>query len=334
MSNITSNGIRMINKKYDEIMLLFAFIGQIRRLEKIVNPIFIIGIKGSLHIIDLCLKFIPNRVNVILILAGMDEWEIDWAKKHLCVSGYIVLDKQLKHGAILDLLFKCRKSNFGIMDYDLFISNPIYFDLMRSINSNSIGNVLFMYEDPNLHVKIPQTFFMFFNALMVRSIMQRFDVSCSVAKYEELSQRVKSKLQSINFDGRNMPEGNFGKDYFDTFRLISLLGLADGYEFNWVNDSIESGLNESGVFHVSGISNPAEVKNRWRRRGSFFWQRSLALHPDLNLRTHYQQLFPNLPTVHDLEQLLRNDGYTGSWYFDSVNELLKSFGRGNISGKV
>ncbi len=296
---------------------------QISNYNKIKDPFFVIGVQGCLHLLDLFLRFVPEDENIILFSSGMDEWELNWAKENLKIKGIVSISTQIKHGNILDYLFTYRKSNFGIMDYDLYIAQPDYFKRLRKIQSSSLGTALFKYDDPNLGLAIPQTHAMFFNTSLVRKLRREYGVKCKNSNYENLSPKIRRSLLQIGVDGTHYPEEKFFKNYFDTTRVLSLLGIANGYYFDFLNTASENDIEKSGVFHVGGVSDPRVTKNRWRVRGSYFWQLVLMNQKDLELRDYYSRLFGVLAPIDELRELLEQDGFTSSSFFTSVDSLIE-----------
>ena len=91
------------------------------------DTFFIIAIPGSLHIVELCLRFVPENVPVIIIANGLTAWEYNWAKEHLGTKQIIQIPSMLSHGDVINALVKSVEFPFGILDYDCFFSTPISF---------------------------------------------------------------------------------------------------------------------------------------------------------------------------------------------------------------
>ena len=293
---------------------------QLHPLRNRENLFYIIGLKGSLHLIQVCLRYIPKTEDVVLILNGMDAYEIDYARKNLNVTRIVIIKEQLKHGEIMDHLFSNMKKNFGILDYDCFVMDGTYFEKIKQVEENSLGNVLFMYHNPVLNLEAPQTHFMYFNAPLARQIIKEYKIKCSSKRYKPLSNKIKNKMREIGIDENNFLE-DF-KDYLDTMRVLFSIGIAEGFPFNWIDRDIDNNANKNTVFHPGGVSDPRILHNRFRMRGSYFWQSALAMNPDQSLRNYYLQLFGNLPSLSYLKEQLLLEGHTGPAFFDSVERIL------------
>lgn len=293
---------------------------QFRPLRSRENLLFIIGLKGSLHIIQICLSYVPKTENVVLILNGMDPFEIEYVRRNLNVPRIVIVKEQLKHGQIMDYLFSNTKANFGILDYDCFILDPTYFQKIKQINNNSMGNVLFMYHNPVLDLDVPLTHFMYFNAPLTRKIIKEYKIRCSIKDYTLLSDKIKQKMREIGIDESHLTE-DF-KDYLDTMRVLFSVGIAEGYPFNWIDRNVENDADKNVVFHPGGVSDPRILHNRWRMRGSYLWQSALVKNPDNSLREYYIKLFEPLPPLSYVKEQLIIEGHTGPGFFNSVEKIL------------
>jgi len=288
---------------------------QLKKYVHINNPIFIILIPGSLHIIDLCLHYIPKSEKIILILNGMNDWEERWARENLHVSGIITIKSLLDHPVVLDILFKIFNRPFGIMDYDSFIIDKAAFGWFKCIKKNSLGNVFFHQRIDKLRINLPHTHAMFFNTIEIKKIMRKHKVNCRRIEYEFLSRRIKNRLSRIGINFNCLPEEDYN---FDTMKLIILLGITEGKEFITLDTS-----DQPVALHIGCVSNnPKKMDSRWSRRASYFWQRALLANDDLFLKSSYQRIYIDLPSLAVLKENLENDGYTSPSFFAKVEKIL------------
>lgn len=323
MSRITNKTLSLTNQCRSLVhnqLIQLSIDNQIRPLRSRENLLFIIGLKGSLHLIQIFLRYVPKSENVVLILNGMDPFEIEYARKNLKVARIVIVKEQLKHGEMMDYLFSNMKTNFSILDYDCFILDPTYFQKIKQIKENSMGNVLFMYHNPVLDLEVPSTHFMYFNTPLTRKIIKEYKIRCSIKEYKHLSDKIKQKMREIGIDENHLTE-DF-KDYLDTMRVLFSIGIAEGYPFHWIDRNVDNDAEKNVAFHPGGVSDPRILHNRWRMRGSYLWQSVLAKNPDNSLREYYLKLFEPLPSLSYVKEQLIIEGHTGPGFFNSVEKIL------------
>jgi hypothetical protein len=225
----------------------------------------------------------------------LDNWEQQWAREHLKAQSTITLGSTVHHGAVLDLLFDQLTQPFGILDYDCFVFDPSLFHRLTPLAPRSLLNALFAYVNPVSGLEVPETFALFFNTSVVRSLRRKYRVSCDLARYSRLSARIRSRLAEIGVDELHPPEDY--KRIFDTFRLLLCLGYADGYVCNFVEKFPAQPVPRTDIFHVGGVSGairPNCTPTNWELRGSYFWRRALEAHADEALRRRYSDRYGNL----------------------------------------
>ncbi len=97
----------------------------LKKLPPLENPFFIIATTGTLHIVELCRKHIPENVQVILILNGLKRWETQYIRNNIDVDGILTANnmggRMIPHGRIMDFLFRNIAVPFGIIDADCFV---------------------------------------------------------------------------------------------------------------------------------------------------------------------------------------------------------------------
>ena len=296
---------------------------QLERLRPIESPFFIICLHGSLHLVDLCLKYFPANQKVVLISNGLSKWEIAWAKKNLKVDDFLFLPKRVVHGVVLDLLIGSLEHPFGLLDYDCFVFNPSLFFRLSSINPQSMLNALFVYSNNALNLDFPESYMLFLNPKLIRAIQNKYGVNSKVIDYQSLSPQVKNKLLEIQIDDNHLPEGH--KKYFDTMRLWIALGFADGYTCNFIEryPTVSDPSNE--IYHVGcGSSHRLDVISKWEARGAYFWWRALESTNKWDLQQYYWHEFGKHKSQ---DVLIRNPdtvGKLGKNYFDQVETIIST----------
>lgn len=284
------------------------------------NPLFIVGIPNSLHIIKLCLKYIPTNINTVLIANGLSEWENDWVKDSLNIKQIIELKFCARHGTILDMLIDHLNVPFTILDYDCFVFNPELFYKIQPINILSICNGVFKYSNPNLSLTFPETFLMNINTEVIKQIKKKYHVSCNQYRYGLLSSKVKQQVLRIGIDGTHLPEHN--KKVFDTLRLILSLGYSEGLRSNFIENYSYNDYPTSELFHVGGTSLPNYLQGWHQWRGSYFWRRALEVSKDRTLQAHYRNIFGRLRASDLLDQFPGFVKKAGEDFFDLVEKIV------------
>lgn len=295
---------------------------QFEDLSGIRSPYFVVAIPGCLHLLERCLKYIPEDVNLVLILNGLEGWEKEWVIKNLKVAKIIAIEKMLKHGVILDLILDHITDAFGILDYDCYVFDPSYFSRLRALNNQTMICALYASEDPKLQVAYPQTFIMYINTPVVNALRRKYKVSVNLREHSQLSGQAKKKLAAIGIDEKTFPEEFLGKKYFDTFRALISLGVADGLGVHFL-EKFDFSSSMGKVFHVGSVSNPTILKNRWQRRGAYFWRLLLESNQDEQLQQHYYKKFGSTSASDLLKQYPIYTEETGPEWFDFVHQFIR-----------
>lgn len=303
---------------------------ELKNLHDLKNPLFMTCTPGSLHVVDLCLRFVPKSIDVVLVLNGLDQWEVNWVKNKWKVK-FINTRKQFTHGKILDLLFDELKQNFGILDYDCFIFDPSIFTQMESLQNKSLLNAIFVHQNSQLNIKIPETFALFFDSKKIEFIRTRYKASCERIDYFKISKKARIQLTTIGIDNLKLPY--YGKKVFDTLNLIVSLGISEGYEMNFVRCLTADSACRNGVFHIGGVSRINSIDEIYQFRGSYFWRRVLDAYPDEELRSYYQGRYGKLSAKKFLNQNIKrlkqeNDqiilnNLIGDEFFSIINQILR-----------
>jgi len=262
------------------------------RLRGMVQPeesFFVIVMPGGFHIAKLAIDYFPAGSNVIVIGNGVDAEEAAWAKRRLPVRRVLRTRVLLEHHEVLDAIFASWRKNFGILDYDCFVFDPSLIGRMTELAPDASMNAAFFRASREPDIKVPETFLLFFNVPVIRALMERYRVATGPIRWQPLSPEVKARLGSIGLSESRLPEEH--KPYFDTLRLLMMLGICDGHPYRFVVEIPASPSPREDAFHVGGVSNPRSVKGIWALRGSYFWRRVLELTDDPFLRAHYAKTF-------------------------------------------
>lgn len=293
---------------------------QSSRIRDLENPLVIIGMEGCLHIVSLCLRFIPDWQKVIFVSNGLTDWENAWAKRSLRFDGFLQFRKRYYHADVIDFLFSYFKNPFGIIDYDCFVFDPSFFDKFHELNSATLLNSAFVHHNPVLSRNFPETFLLFFNTNIIKSIQKEFKVDSKPVDYSNLSSNIRAFIGSIGITDNCYPEEY--KTYFDTMRLWVCLGMAKGYECHFVSSYTNVSLPDDVIYHVGSGSSNSDFKTPWRARGTYFWRRALeeCSYPDL--QKEYWVRFGDAKAKDFVEQYPVIADQLTPGYFDQVEKII------------
>jgi len=175
-----------------------------------------------------------------------------------------------------------------MIDSDCFVTNPINFEEIQVLPNDVMLNAFFVLRNEKLSLDIPQTHFLFFNPTLISEIKSKYKVTSDLYKYKQLPRKVKLKLFTLGIDSDNLPES--ATKLFDTMRVIMLLGILEGYRFNFLKRLPPGFVTDQQIHHI-GASNYTDNTRRLSFfKGSYFWRRSLEKSGDKRLIDYYYQL--------------------------------------------
>ena len=290
------------------------------------QPFFCVVIPGSLHIVKLCLSFIPKNQECILVLNGLDKWEIEWIKQHLKVKGLIIFPYMIQHGIVINYLVNWMKKPFGLIDYDCFVFCQDYFEKIKLISNRTLLSSYFCFNNENLDLVFPETFFLYVNTLAIKRLQKQFKITPKKYAWNEIPVSVQTKMETIGISKTNLPEGY--KEIFDTLRALMVLGLTEGYQFNFPKGYIDNYLltKEMGnIFHVGAVSN-ANLRTNFltmsKTRGSYFWHKTLENEDDKELQNKYCSITGNINAEAILDKLPNSREIIGKEFFEAVDRII------------
>lgn len=241
--------------------------------QRLDRPFVLIAMPGSLHVTWLALQRVPAEVDRLIVLNGLPAWEVKLARQLFTGQPLAHCGAMMEHDQVLDLLFEGLSGDFGILDYDCFVLDSAHFTPMRQLAPGVLMNAVFSRVHPQSGLRVPETFFLFFNRSAIRSLALRHGVNSRPMRWRELKPAVAGLLAREGFSESRLPEAH--KDYFDTLRVLMMLGCAEGMRVDFLADFPASPTPSGEIFHVGGISNPRQVDGLWRFRGVYFWRCAL-----------------------------------------------------------
>jgi len=284
------------------------------------NTFFIVAVPGCLHILEICLRYIPAFINIIIISNGLSEWEQSWLSKNLKFSKTIILPSLFPHGDVINILVQNLEKPFGIMDYDCFVFNQDLFNEAVIINENHQLNAFFSNINKKINLELPETFFLYMNTPVYKKLKKNFNINCGHTTYFELPIKVRKKIKEIGITKTQMPE-DF-KNYFDTLRALMVVGIVEGYKINYTRKFPTVFKPSNEIFHVGGSSVPNIYKHLWGVRGSYLWRYVLQNHWDKELKDNYELMFGKKTPEEILDSFPDSRIKIGNEFFLFVQNLL------------
>lgn len=289
-------------------------------INPINNPIVIVVVPGSLAQAYLNINILPKSQQVILFANGLDEFEIDWARRHLPqVILVIHRPNMISHGKVIDICINEIPESFGILDADCFVFDSKLLDEMFKIPDDAIWNACFARWTNNKWKQTSETFFLFFNRDKVLKVMNRYSVSADYVKYIDLPRRLRIKLEDIGIDAKHPLETD-KPDYLDTTRILMALAKEEGYRVNFVREFTTK--KSDGIFHVGAGHHHSNLDFYWNPRGTYFWRRVLETCPFDDLKNYYIDKYGPM-TSNDVKKAFPDlDRELGDTYFVNVEKIV------------
>jgi len=314
-----SNNIKKTIYKI-KVSLLSVYL-RLSILIKKEKTIFIVATHGCLHLLQICLHFIPEHIQVIIIANGLTKQERRWLSSKLSVSKVVNIPRSLTHGTILDLLIFAVKDSFCTMDYDCFLLNETMWDSMFSIGEKYQCNVFFSDFNPELNLDVPHTCLLTLNTRIYRQLIKQFKIGCNQIKnYDLLPSKVKLKLKEVGVDKNHLPEKR--KDILDTLKALQMIGIAEHYPIDYKGHLSNTWIKGQAIFHVGGTSYwqyPIIVETQ---RGGYFWYRALQLHPNDYLRNYYKSEFSVITTEKFLQRIAKTKENLEEEFINYCDEII------------
>ena len=286
------------------------------------TPFFCVVLPGSLHLTRLFLNYIPENQDIVLVLNGLEEWELGWMKRHLPAIPFIRFQDRIPHSAVIDYLLGWMDTPFGIVDYDCYVFDPEYFTRLTRLAPGSAFSAYYAFENEPAGIAFPETFCMFINTPVLQNIVGQYGITAETYHWRDLSESAKAEMETVGISAQNYPETH--KDYFDTFRALMVLSLAKGFRFEFPDG--EDGPDETHIYHIgavslAGITHHFDVYNT---RGSYFWYRALEESKDSELKKAYYARFGRRTAEEILNQLPNARAKIGERFFSTVSRILES----------
>jgi len=322
LKNLLRPIVRPIKTKYEDLWskpILDEAASKLKAFDNLDSPYIIVAVPGCLCELELCLRHIPIQQDLLIVDNGLTGWERSWFNdKHRQIPVLELGKKMIDHARVLDMILDNFGKAFGILDYDCFVFEPSLFDNLSKIESDVMMNALFCQTDNQLNIKTPETFIAFLNTDLINQIKQKFGVNSQSKYFFEISNEVRSQLKLIGVD-KDHPLEQY-KNYFDTTRLWTALGLSLGYKVNFIKEL--NTREADGVFHIGAGSSHTSLNRYWAKRGTYFWRRALETCPYSELQEQYYRNYGPMKTADIHEKVPGLVKELGNVYFENVEKIV------------
>lgn len=288
---------------------------QIRRLDRALfakrnesKIAYVIIMPNAVHLGLLALQHLRSiNGNPVAICNGLSQQE----RAILHNSGFdssVHSTIQLKHSVIIDSLLRILKTPFWLVDHDCYILQMnVLLQCAKIQQKESCGFAYFYSQNPVDRKIVPETFLLYLDPKVIRGIATYYGVSSKFYYLSELPKRVRRKFTSEGLSSTYLPETH--KDYFDTLKLIAVLADLDGKGFHYGPRSSAVCEIDDQVMHIGNTSRPEWTiePGFYKAIGAYFWKLSLSTSPLAEIAS-YQILAGRLPSIADMEKILRDSG--------------------------
>lgn len=288
------------------------------------SPFFIVATKGNLHIVDLCLKFIPADQDCVVILNGLEAWEKSWALKNLRSKRFITFPYLIDHSMVIDYLLSWTGKPFGLLDEDCFVLDKKCFTEITEIQEETIVSSYYSYTNSTLGLTIPETMFLYLNTPVINDIKHRYGINSSAMTWSNLPLKAKKTINKLGIDENNLPEDY--KPYFDTLRAIMTLALAENYSFYFPDG--DHSLKSDRIFHIGAVASfPLRGMrlHKWdAARAAYFWYKVLESCKDEKLKSTYYAKYSQRNSAEILKQIPDNisELFARNDFISSVEKII------------
>jgi hypothetical protein len=165
--------------------------------DQLESPFFVVATQGNLHVVQLCLKYVPPNQDIVVILNGLEGWEKEWAFEHLTSKGFIVFPFLIDHWMVIDYLLNWFSKPFGLLDEDCFVLDKDCFAKLQKFPERTSFASYYSYTNRKLNLTAPETMFLFLNTPVINEIKKKYRVSSKVVGWGNLKSNARDKLNQL-----------------------------------------------------------------------------------------------------------------------------------------
>jgi len=209
---------------------------------------YVIVMPLTLHFLLPCLALLQGRAQVVLLSNGARRWERRVLTKRFpdlpMFDLWTLPFSSVAHGNVITLLLTNHRGDFGIIDHDCYVFDDTVFKQLAPASDECVVS-LFNETSRSVGTTFPLTFFMYFNAEVLRRLMQLYHVDARLYR--------KAPTTAVHAMARiGLGPTTFWKDYHnfrDTLHVLLAVAVAEGLKFRFVSSN-----EAEPAMHVGGTS--------------------------------------------------------------------------------
>ena len=205
------------------------------------------------------LSFIPDNVNMVLIGAGLKDYEIKWLNSNWHGPIYYI-EEYCDDREIWELLFRVNKKNFGWLDIDCFVLNSNLFDEISEIENDVAINCIWSHCDKNSNYEFLNTYFLFININILNEIRKQYsDITPYTYIYKEKDSVPFTESRILQNEHLEIIQQYFADDtypegvgFFDTLLVYQMIAEYKGYKLKKIREMNFDNYSSYEIIHVGG----------------------------------------------------------------------------------
>jgi len=209
---------------------------------------YVIVMPNVLHFLLPCVALLERDARVVLLVNGAHRWERSFLAAHLgglpCFRLWTLPLSSAEHGHVISMLLRNNPGSFGIVDHDCYVFDRGLFGKLAFPAKESLLG-LFQESRAADGFTYPLTFFLFFNAEILRSVMARHGIDARL--YRTMPPQVTATSRRAGLAPANPWKSHHS--FFDTLHVLLAAALADGHEFRFLSSQLPQ-----PAMHIGGTS--------------------------------------------------------------------------------
>lgn len=222
-----------------------------RALQRFTGPegiyFYVIAVPRALHFLIPAASLIQRHARIVFVLNGVSRTEEQALRDRFPAVPTLRLwtlpGTCWPHGHLLSVLLRSSGRDFGIIDHDFFLFDDTVFEQLR-FAEDEFAVCADAWRNAPTGSEVPTTHFMYLHTRRLQEVMRHHGVGAQL--YKTIPGHLSDMLANAGFSMRNPPKEY--QSFFDSFLMLSVLAVQDGYRFRKLDTAPE------GWVHVGGTS--------------------------------------------------------------------------------